>query len=110
MQCVDDNNEKGNGIEQMNNNNTNSPHKYTIKKGIPAKKTTVKNIGKGNILVRTVEQDMMVNPEYYDDLEENSENDEAVIDDFDPNGPPLGTGVTSIYFILTLVFFLILEN
>ena len=105
MLCVDDNNEQGNEIEQANNSKTtNSSQRNTVKKGIPAKKSTAKTIGKGNIPVRTVEQDMMVNPEYYDDLEDNSDNDDAVVDDFDLNGPPMGTGVTSIYSLLNLAF------
>ena len=96
---------KTNEIEQTNKSKTtNLPQRNTVKKGIPAKKSTAKTISKGNIPVCTVEQDIMVNPEYYDDLEDNSDNDDTIVDDFDPNRPPMRTGVTSICSLLNLVF------
>ena len=104
MLCVDDNNEQANEIEQTNNRKTTNLPQRKTRTGLPAKKSTAKTIGKGNIPVRTVEQDMMVNPEYYDDLEDNSDNDDVVVDDVDPNRPPMGTGVTSIYSLLILFF------
>lgn len=97
MSHVDNNNEQANETDQTNNKrNTYSPPRKTIKKSLPTKKKTPSTIGKGNIPVRTVEQDMMANPEYYDDLEDNSDNDDSLVDDVEPNGPPMGTGVTSI--------------